>query len=63
MWKDLINEIGQAPIDEESTREEFVKPALKFSAEDEDDQARFNPSNPVPSFRKMISFNKRDMVA
>jgi hypothetical protein len=54
---------GQAPIEEESTGEVFVKPVLKFSAEDEEDQARFNPSNPVSSFRKMIGFNKRDMVA
>jgi hypothetical protein len=39
-----------------------VKPALKFNAEDEEDEVRFNPSAPVPSFRRMIAFNKRDLV-
>jgi hypothetical protein len=39
-----------------------VKPAMKFSADEEEDDVKFNPSNPIHSFKKMVGFNKRDLV-
>lgn len=41
---------------------EFNKPSYKFSIEDEDEEVKFNPANPISSFKKMINFNKKDMV-
>jgi hypothetical protein len=42
---------------------DFVKPSNKFSFEDEDQETSFNPSTPVLSFKKMINYNKEDLVA
>lgn len=66
MWKDIIGELQQQKPEEDTAasmeEEAFVKPALKFNADDEDEQARFNPSTPVVSFKRMVAFNKRDLV-
>lgn len=69
MWKDIIGELTQHDSEkkamlmlEETEEVEYTKPALKFSADDEEDDAKFNPSNPLQSFRRMVSFNKRDLV-
>jgi len=43
------------------TAEELKKPDKIF--DDEDDEADFNPSNPMKSFNKMLNNNKKDMVA
>lgn len=65
MWKDIIGELAHTtpPNDPQETADtEYVKPVLKFSVEDEEEEARFNPSNPLQSFRRMVSFSKRDLV-
>ena len=41
----------------------MVKPFSKFSIEDEDEDVRFDPIKPIPPFKKMVSFNKKDLVA
>ena len=71
VWKDLIEETSktkeseQDKIKEEAIEEEeaFVKPANKFMYEDEEENVAFNPSDPIISFRKMVSYNKEDLVA
>lgn len=40
-----------------------MKPNSKFLFEDEEDQMAFNPANPITSFRKMINYNKEDLVS
>lgn len=35
---------------------------MKFLADLEDEDIKFNPMNPVCSFKKMVSFNKKDLV-
>ena len=47
----------------EEEEEIFVKPVNKFSFEEEDEETKFSPANPVSSFKKMISFNKEDLVS
>ena len=42
--------------------EQFVKPANKFSFEDEDEEMVFNPGCPVSSFKRMVQYNKQDLV-
>lgn len=71
IWKDVIGELSTKEEDEVRMKEEeimeeegaFIKPANKFMFEDEDEQIAFNPSEPVTSFRKMISYNKEDLVS
>ena len=36
--------------------------ADKFAFEDEDQELKFIPTQPVLSFRKMINYNKEDLV-
>ncbi len=35
---------------------------MKFLADDEDEDIKFNPINPISSFKKMVSYNKKDLV-
>ena len=42
---------------------DFNKLSIKFSAEDEDNDTLFNANDPITSFRKMVSCNKKDMVS
>lgn len=70
VWKDVIEELNSTNVEENVMKEEeeaemadFVKPSNKFSFEDEDQETSFNPSTPVLSFKKMINYNKEDLVA
>ena len=47
----------------EEIEEAIIKPFNKFSIEDEDIDIRFDPANPITSFKKMVSFNKKDLVS
>ncbi len=59
VWKDLITgEIGKLE-DEEAVGQEVGK---KFTFDNEDDD-KFNPAEPIVSFRKMVSNNKKDLVS
>ena len=40
----------------------YIKPAHKFAFEQEEDDMGFNPSNPIVTFKIMMSFNKEDLV-
>jgi hypothetical protein len=35
---------------------------MKFLADHEDEDIKFNPINPISSFKKMVSYNKKDLV-
>jgi hypothetical protein len=40
----------------------FVKADNKFNFEEEEQDLVFNPAAPIVSFRKMINYNKEDLV-
>ena len=67
VWKDIIEEIATREpegIKEEDIQEAgFVKPEKRFDFEVEEKETSFNPAMPVVSFRKMISYNKEDLVS
>ena len=42
--------------------EEINKSFSKFCIEDEDEDVVFNSVNPITSFKKMVGFNKKDLV-
>ena len=41
---------------------DFVKPEKRFDFEVQEKETSFNPALPVVSFRKMVSYNKEDLV-
>ena len=70
IWKDVIEELNSTnvednmmKIEEQEEMADFVKPSNKFNFEDEEQETSFNPTTPIISFRKMINYNKEDLVS
>ena len=55
------NQEGEMIKEEEELGEYAIK-ADKFAFEDEDQQLEFNPAQPIASFKKMMNYNKEDLV-
>lgn len=70
IWKDVIDELStkeDSGVIKEEAMEieeefEYVKPDNKLF-EDDPSEMNFNPSAPILSFRKMVNYNKEDLVA
>jgi hypothetical protein len=64
VWKDILEgDLSQSTMAEEPMSDILPGDIGKKFTLDNEDEERFNPAEPVISFRKMVNYHKKDLVA